>query len=331
MNKNYLVSIIVPIYNVEKYLNKCLESIISQKYKNLEILLINDGSTDNSEKIIKKFLKKDNRIKYFCKENGGLSSARNFGLEHCSGDYICFVDGDDWINIDYVLKNIKTIDCYNCDMVISNISYIYNDGSTKRRVPKIKRKKIINRKQAIKKLLNGKSYKFHIVNKFCKKEIYDKKNIKFPCGKIYEDMFTSYKLFVNSSKIALIPDNLYYYLQNRPGSILNTVFKENRFDVLEAIDEIINNKVIKTNTNKLDKQNFYVLNILSLISYLVYVSDAKTLKGYLMRIKNDKNNCLCNFFLLNFKIKLLDKIKFTLFKLNPFFYLSLLKKIKKIG
>ena len=105
-----LISIIVPVYNVEKYLKKCLDSILSQTYKNFEVIIVNDGSPDNSQKIIDEYKKKDKRIIVLEKENGGLSSARNYGIEHANGKYISFVDADDYIEKDYVEK---LYDCIN--------------------------------------------------------------------------------------------------------------------------------------------------------------------------------------------------------------------------
>ena len=116
---NILVSIIIPIYNVEKYITKCIDSIIKQDYKNLEIILVNDGSKDNSLKICEKYKKMDNRIVLINKENGGVSSARNEGLKIAKGEYISFVDGDDFLEPDFVSYMLNIIIKYNCDIAIS--------------------------------------------------------------------------------------------------------------------------------------------------------------------------------------------------------------------
>ena len=121
--KDRLVSIIVPVYNVEKYLSKCIESLINQTYTNIEILLINDGSTDNSKKICEQFKEKDSRIKLINKENGGLSDTRNKGLQEAIGKYIAFVDSDDYINENTVEDNLKTAIEKNADIVIFCFKY----------------------------------------------------------------------------------------------------------------------------------------------------------------------------------------------------------------
>ena len=121
------VSVIVPVYNVEKYLRKCLDSIIQQTYQNLEILIINDGSTDGSDVICREYVEKDTRIAYITKENSGVSDTRNMGLKQASGDYVTFVDSDDWIEKTYVEELYDKITTYNADIAIANY-YLFNDS-----------------------------------------------------------------------------------------------------------------------------------------------------------------------------------------------------------
>ena len=117
---NELISIVVPIYNVEKYLRQCLDSILDQTYEHFECLLINDGSPDNSADICKEYVDKDARFHYFEKENGGLASARNFGIKYSKGKYITFIDSDDWVESDYLEVLYSKIKEYNTDFVISS-------------------------------------------------------------------------------------------------------------------------------------------------------------------------------------------------------------------
>ena len=124
---NYKLSVIVPVYNVEEYIEKCIESIINQTYTNLEIILVNDGSTDESGNICDMYAKKDSRIKVFHKENGGTASAKNMALDNVTGDYITFVDSDDWIDIEMYKILIDLIKCNNVDMVCCNYTKVYND------------------------------------------------------------------------------------------------------------------------------------------------------------------------------------------------------------
>ena len=117
MNDDIVISIIVPIYNTEKYLNECVDSIINQTYKNIEIILVNDGSTDNCLKICDEYAKKDKRVKVIHKENGGLSSARNSGLDILTGKYVCFIDSDDYVATTFVYDMFNLITKYNADIV----------------------------------------------------------------------------------------------------------------------------------------------------------------------------------------------------------------------
>ena len=117
-NKNFLISIIIPVYNVEIYIEQCLDSIKKQSYQNFEVIIVNDGSQDNTESICKKIAQSDARFKYFSKENGGVSSARNFGLDNANGHYITFIDGDDWVDPNHLEILIKSITENNSDIAI---------------------------------------------------------------------------------------------------------------------------------------------------------------------------------------------------------------------
>ena len=130
MEANEVVSIIIPIYNVEAYLRQCLETVIHQTYPNLEIILVNDGSPDQSEEICKEFFRKDARIRYVRQENGGLSAARNTGIELATGDYITFIDPDDWVTEDYVEVLYRQLKKYDADVSVANYN-LYDDSSSK--------------------------------------------------------------------------------------------------------------------------------------------------------------------------------------------------------
>lgn len=231
-----LISVIVPIYNVEKYLEKCVKSIQEQTYKNIEIILVDDGSPDNCGELCEKYARKDPRIKVIHKENGGLSDARNKGIDNATGKYIVFVDSDDYIEINYIELLYKAIrenkaeisqcgiykvDCnYN---IIEKISY--NETSSK------------SGKQMISETYKNKEHLLENIvvwNKMYKKELFDK--IKFPFGKIHEDEFTTYKIFYQGEKIAVIPECLYNYRQTN-SSITGKKYNLKRLNLLEALEE----------------------------------------------------------------------------------------------
>ena len=127
------VSIIIPVYNSERTLERCLDSVINQTYKNIEILIVNDGSKDKSLEIMKEYQKKDNRIMVINQENKGLSGARNAGLDKATGEYVTFIDSDDYIKANLIKDTIEIFNRYNCDVVRNNYELAYKDGNTKYR------------------------------------------------------------------------------------------------------------------------------------------------------------------------------------------------------
>lgn len=208
MKKEPLISIIVPIYNVEKYIEKCITSLINQTYKNIEILLINDGTTDNSEIIIKKYINNP-KVKYYKKKNGGLSDARNYGYQKSSGEYIGFVDSDDWIEENMYEEMLGKMLETNAEMAIGGVRYIDINNKTL--------KEFIPQKLEMKDILLA-SY---ACNKLYSRVLFENIKIKFPVGECYEDLGVIPYLFINSTKTIIIEKIYYNYLQ-REGSITKT-------------------------------------------------------------------------------------------------------------
>lgn len=230
------ISIIVPVYNVEEYLEECLESLVNQNYSDYEIIAVNDGSTDNSLKILKKYEKKHKKlIKVYDKENGGLSSARNFGIEKSKGKYLFFVDSDD-----YILPNsLNILDKYlNKDYDI--IGYPFIMGNEEHSVFLKTSNKDIQDK--IKRLITGSP---GAQNKICKKELYTKNNITFLDGVYYEDLATTPKLALYAKKVKFIDEPLYFY-RVRSNSIMNNPIYNPKVDaifvVLEQLKDYFNER-----------------------------------------------------------------------------------------
>lgn len=218
---NKLISIVVPIYNMEKYLDKCINSIINQTYKNIEIILVDDGSTDKSSKIINKYKKLDKRIKAYYKKNGGLSDARNYGIDKATGEYIGFIDSDDYIEKNMYETLYNNIIKYNADISVVGFNVVYESTDIKNRVEYQEvtdKLEIYNRKEAFDLLFDANKFGNFAWNKLYKKELF--KNIKYPLGKKMEDLGTTYKLVEISNKIVYEPLKLYNYFQ-RSGSIMN--------------------------------------------------------------------------------------------------------------
>lgn len=213
---NELISIIIPVYNIENLLSKCINSVITQTYSNLEIILVDDGSTDNSGNICDFYSKKDNRIKVYHKKNGGLSSARNHGIEHSSGNYLFFLDSDDFIDsnmIEILFENmIKT----QSNISMGNRINYYDNGKETIRFSGGTNIKIFNKMEALEEMNLYNYFDMSSCGKIFEKKLFE--NIVFPEGKLCEDYYIMYKLLDKCSNIVYVP-NVYYYYYQRTGSI----------------------------------------------------------------------------------------------------------------
>lgn len=222
--KNYNVSIIVPIFNVEKWLTRCLNSICKQTYGEFEVLLIDDGSIDNSGEICQAFVSKDNRFKYYKKENGGLSDTRNYGINRAKGKYLIFVDSDDYLTPDYVEMLYSGIQKNNVDAVICGIRRVDEDGKIlNNNCFNVTDKTFLSGKEIIELSFDNKSDGGDLVCAWNK--IYDRKlfenNLRFEKGRYYEDGYIFPNLFLRVNKAMIIHRPLYNYVQ-RNNSIIHS-------------------------------------------------------------------------------------------------------------
>ncbi len=229
-----LITIIVPVYNIEEYIAPCVKTIINQSYKNLEILLVDDGSTDNSPKICDKYEESDKRIKVIHKKNGGLSDARNVAIERAKGDYIFLLDGDDTMHeriIEVLYQNIKK---YKADIATSSFLQ-FEDGTEPRTINLSKGcVKCLDAEGALENMLYQKGCTNTAWGKLYKKELFD--NIRYPKGELYEDLATTYKLFSKAKRIAVDERKMYNYRQ-RYGSIVNNSFSLKHLRSLDFVKE----------------------------------------------------------------------------------------------
>ena len=223
-----MVSIVVPIYNVDKYLAKCLDSLVNQTLKDIEIILVNDGSTDNSGKIAKEYSEKYKNVYYYEKKNGGLSDARNYGMKHAKGDYIAFIDSDDYAELDtYELMYKKALN-ENLDYVECNFVWEYPNDLAKNRIDIIK--PYSNKKEMLK------NVRVVAWNKLIRKEIIDKNKLEFPFGLHYEDIEFTYKLIPHLNSYSFINETCIHYMQ-RNNSIANVQNKRTE-EIFEIFDHI---------------------------------------------------------------------------------------------
>lgn len=243
-----LISIIIPVYNTGEYLVRCVNSVTAQTYKNIEIILVNDGSTDNSGVICDDIAKCDERITVIHKENGGLSSARNCGMRAASGNYFIFIDSDDYIepNMCEVLYNAVIVD--ECDMAVCGINNIDENGKPI--------EEMNEQCPLLRCIMNGDDYRkallrrgnwYYIVawNKIYKKSVFE--NVEYPEGYIHEDEYVIHRIVGNCKKIAVTDEKMYNYIM-RKTSITNEKYSVARLDIMGALLDRMN-YYIKTNVD----------------------------------------------------------------------------------
>ena len=288
--KQPLISVIVPIYNVEKYVNRCIQSIINQSYSNLEIILVDDGSVDNSGNLCDSWEKNDFRIKVIHKQNGGLSDARNAGIDISTGKYISFIDGDDEIDVDMILKLYNAITMGSCDISMCRMEKI---EKTRRFITR----NFVSENDLV--LMTGEdALKYLLLDKIdcsaClklyKKELFD--TLRFPYGKTNEDFAVMYKLFNVSEKITYISDILYHYYY-RENSITSSEFSYKQFDKVDNCYEMIdyikkhNKQLLTYAKNYLSRQSLYL--ILTLMERNIVIQYKKRFN----ELRNNiKRNCI---------------------------------------
>jgi len=285
MNETETISIIVPVYKVENWLLQCIDSLVNQTYRNLEIILVDDGSPDECPKLCDEAAKEDSRIIVIHKENGGLSDARNVGLKRATGQFVAFIDSDDrvhykWIEMLYNLLKETNSDIAQCQFVSvdSNKNPIINTETVQ--------PNILTNIEALEKIESSEVIQYTVVwNKLYRMELFD--NILFPVGRIHEDESTTYKLFYKAKKIVTTDIQLYFYFQS-PSSIIRSAFTQKKLDFCLAYEERIlffkekqmkdlfnlgikrySNWILatyykhKTDLQKLDRSDKYLLNCLT--------------------------------------------------------------------
>ncbi len=255
-------SIIIPVFNAEKYLNKCLDSVLNQTYDNYEVIIINDGSTDKSEKIINQYiLKYKDKIKYFYKENSGVSDTRNFGISKVSGEYFTFVDSDDYVDTNL----LKVINQYNdFDILSFNLVEVNQDYELLNKIVKPSFDNL-NGQNSIIKFIESKEYFDTPVSYVYKKQYWDKYKFKYEVGRYHEDFGLTPLVILYSEKMISLDFVGYYYVQS-DNSITRTIDaqknKKKAYDMLYHFDKLFN---LVNNDNNIDHKtkklfNSYIAN-----------------------------------------------------------------------
>lgn len=284
-----LISVIVPVYNVEKYLKRCVDSILNQTYKNLEIILVDDGSPDKCGEICDEYAEKDGRVKVIHKENGGLSDARNVGIDIAKGKFISFIDSDDYVEKEYVKVLYSAIIKDKTDMAIGAHKVIYEGGSVLEKATQ--EESVLQPEEVLNRILYDNGIDLSAWAKLYRRELF--KDICFPKNRLFEDAATTYKLVDRSKKISIISKSIYNYVI-RKNSITGESFSEKKMDLIISTQEMCN--YIKVKYPRLEKAcdrrlMYAYLSTLSqlAISKTKFPNEKNILMNY---IKKNKKNIL---------------------------------------
>lgn len=227
-----LISVVVPVYRVEKWLCRCVDSLLAQTYRNMEIILVDDGSPDQCGAMCDAYAVKENRVRVIHQSNEGLSAARNAGTELAAGQYITFVDSDDWVEPDF-LEQMWTVQSQtSADVVVCGYC---TEPAGEKSVSTDATVKCLDAQQALEALCYQKSMETSAWAKLYRTE--DARRFPYPRGRLFEDISTTYKFFANAKRIAVCNRALYHYWQH-PDSIMSASFRESRFDELTGADEL---------------------------------------------------------------------------------------------
>lgn len=232
------ISVIVPVYNVENYLTRCVDSILSQTYKNIEILLIDDGSTDASGDICNKYCREDSRVSVVHQRNGGLASARNAGIDISTGEYLTFIDSDDYVSSYYIENLVNAIKKFNADLSISMFINVV-DGDEYKALEgsnDLLNAQIEDSHMCLEDMLYQRGIETSAPGKLYRKELI--KDLRFPSGKLYEDIMFTTKMILRSHKIVRIENVDYFYYQ-RNNSIQYQKFNERKMDCIWHSRELV--------------------------------------------------------------------------------------------
>lgn len=323
-----LITVVVPVYNVEKYLRKCLDSLVCQTFKSLEIILVEDCSTDKSLEICREYVEEYKNMKLIQHDkNKGLSAARNTGIQNAESKYIAFLDSDDWVEANMYELLYEAIKKENMDVAICGFSDVFEGNNVVR--TRFCRKETVLVDEEI--IVSYLKYDINgaVWNKLYKKEIFDKNNITFPYGKAYEDVCTIFEVLVNCKKVSIISNSLLFY-NRRDNSC--TTSKLNNKD-LDAFDELNRMKKVMENANLYEKYRLlYDLRCYKLIQSLfirklMYSAyDKKVMISINKFMKTNFNGCLNND---NFSLK--EKIHIFMLKYFPKCYIKILKVKRNRG
>ncbi len=226
------ISVIIPVYKVEEYLDRCVQSVLAQTHEDMEVLLVDDGSPDNCGALCDGYAKKDSRVRAIHRENGGLSAARNTGLDAASGDYILFVDGDDYIAPDMAETLLAALESTGADAAVCGVKCVDDAGNAVRELPPMEAGAFDPAEIYQRMTFDEWAWRYvSACNRLCRRGLFA--GLRFEEGKLHEDEFLAHRLYDRCKTVAVVADELYYYVQ-RGGSIMNAAASLGRLDRVQA-------------------------------------------------------------------------------------------------
>ena len=314
MKKDVLLTVVIPVYNVEKYLKRCVESVLVQEWHNYDILLVDDGSTDSSPQICDLYAEKYEMIRVIHKENKGLSDTRNRGIEEASGEYVYFPDSDDWLEPNTFSELSDVIEELTYDTISFNREFVTSEEdkliSAKSRIQKL------SGKQALLEMLNQGDVTGFANDKIYRKKLFLDNDIEFPVGKYYEDLGTNYKLFLKATKVYVTNQKYYHYLITNPDSITQSWNEQKLQDMFGFYREIYYSPLIREKFEELEieiLQAFYINGLIHILSSL-YKSNISA--QYSDIEKDIKQEIVKNSLGVTKLLNQPNKIKYLLYKLG---------------
>lgn len=311
---NPILTVVIPVYNVEKYLKRCIDSILVQEWKNYNILLVDDGSTDNSPQICEDYAKAYDIISVIHKENGGLSEARNTGISNAEGEYVYFLDSDDWIEPNTFSDLAEVIESDQYDIISFNPEFVKSEHDIIK--SDSKRTKRLTGKET---LIDMFSYGFitgFATDKIYRKALFTKNTIQFPVGKYYEDLGTNYKLFLAAKKVYATNQKYYHYLIDNPDAITQSWNEQKFSDMFGFYKDIFYSDFVRSQLNKEElqiSQRYYVNGLIHILASLYKSKLDKNYGEITSEVKQEleKNKITCS------EVKSIpNRIKYLLYRLH---------------
>lgn len=320
-----MISLIIPVFNVEEYLEQCLESIIEQSFSDYEVILVDDGSTDKSMEIIREYKKRFNQVKVLSQRNKGVSEARNLALKYAKGEYVLYIDSDDFLKFNMLEIMVNKANKTNADIVMCNYNLYYGVNNKNNRVVSynVLEDKIYSSSEVIDMILNF-NIQGQLWNKLFKKSLLLENNFEFESGRYIQDIFPVFKVINNSNKIAFINDDLYCYRQRDTSTIhkKNTKLAEDYYHAMTSIIQYIIKNNLQVNSN-----SFKVFRA-SVLSYFIYhYTNTDVNMNYRDFKKSKYADLEVKFkdFMFLKSLNKIDKLRLLLWKLRIF---NLVKKLK---